>query len=183
MSATVPQLTPASSPSASTNTQTKAASSGHGFGFDDLLDIVNPFQHLPVISTIYRRLSGDTMSAVSEIAGGALFGGLIGAALSAADVLFKEVTGKDFGSTALAWLGLDGKTASPVQTAAASATKPADTIPATATPTPAIGGPALDANLTTLIAAMRKQGIDPETAIRAVSAYRAATALKPVQQP
>ena len=31
-----------------------------GFSFLDVLDIINPLQHLPVISTLYRQVTGDT---------------------------------------------------------------------------------------------------------------------------
>jgi hypothetical protein len=48
--------------------------------FDQILDVVNPLQHIPLISNLYRSLTGDTMSTVSNIAGGALFGGPLGAA-------------------------------------------------------------------------------------------------------
>ena len=32
---------------------------GNGFSFHDLLDTINPLQHLPVVSTIYRAITGD----------------------------------------------------------------------------------------------------------------------------
>ena len=50
------------------------------FGFRDLLDIVNPLQHLPIISSIYRWLTGDRPGEAAEIAGDALYGGPIGVA-------------------------------------------------------------------------------------------------------
>ena len=46
-----------------------------GFGFDDFLDLINPLQHIPIISTIYREITGDTISDGARIFGGALFGG------------------------------------------------------------------------------------------------------------
>lgn len=79
-----------------------------GFTFGDFLDIINPLQHIPVIGTIYRAITGDTMEAGSEIAGGALFGGPIGALLSVADVAFAADTGKPIDRTMLSWVGLDG---------------------------------------------------------------------------
>jgi hypothetical protein len=36
-----------------------------GFGFDDFLDIINPLQHLPPISLVYRELTGDEISAMA----------------------------------------------------------------------------------------------------------------------
>ena len=173
----------------------------HRFGFGDLLDIVNPLQHIPVISTLYRRITGDTQSAISEIAGGALFGGIVGAVTSVADVVWKQATGNDFGNTVMAWLGFEDKNP-PVQVAEASA--PAD---APAAPVPANGGfppvsappvpevpirpPAsptranFDPGLPALISAMEKEGVDPETAMRAATAYRSAIGLTtlPVPEP
>jgi hypothetical protein len=70
--------------------------------FEDLLDIVNPLQHLPVVGTLYRALTGDKIGTVEKIAGDTLYGGLWGAVGSLADTAFEAITGKDFGSTVLA---------------------------------------------------------------------------------
>ena len=58
-------------------TQATGGASRYGFGddgftFGDFLDIVNPLQHIPIVGTIYRAITGDTMEAGSEIAGGRL---------------------------------------------------------------------------------------------------------------
>ena len=55
----------------------------HPLTFGDVLDLVNPLQHLPGISTVYRRLTGDVISPAMRLAGGALFGGPLGAGLEA----------------------------------------------------------------------------------------------------
>ena len=55
----------------------------HPLTFGDVLDLVNPLQHLPVVSTVYRKLTGDVITPAMDIAGGALFGGPIGAGLAA----------------------------------------------------------------------------------------------------
>lgn len=73
-----------------------------GFSFGDLLDVVNPLQHIPVISTLYRDLTGDDIGHAARVLGGALFGGPIGAAASFANVVIDEVTGDDLGGHALA---------------------------------------------------------------------------------
>lgn len=65
------------------------------FGFFDLLDIVNPLQHLPIVSFIYREITDDRIKPVSQIAGGGLYGGLIGAAASTVNVIVEQETGKD----------------------------------------------------------------------------------------
>tara|TARA_B100001093_G_C26790075_1_gene998565 strand:- start:794 stop:1555 length:762 start_codon:yes stop_codon:yes gene_type:complete len=46
--------------------------------FLDLVDAVNPLQHIPLISSIYRNISGDSISEVPKFVGGALYGGPIG---------------------------------------------------------------------------------------------------------
>ncbi len=62
-------------------------------GFDDLVDAVNPLQQLPVVSSVYREATGETISIPARLAGGFLFGGLPGLIGSAAMVAFEEVTG------------------------------------------------------------------------------------------
>src|ERR1700749_1444367 len=86
-------------------TQAQAAAppaSGSGFSFHDFLSIINPLQHLPVIGTIYRAITGDTIGTPEKIAGDTLYGGLWGAVASIADTAFQALTGKDVGDTMLA---------------------------------------------------------------------------------
>lgn len=73
-----------------------------GFGFTDLLDIVNPLQHLPVISTLYRDLTGDEIAAAPKAIGGALYGGPIGLIAALGDAIVEAETGKDMAGAALA---------------------------------------------------------------------------------
>ncbi len=61
-----------------------------GFTFGDIIDIVNPLQHIPVVSQIYRKLSGDTIAPAMEIAGGALYGGPLGAVISIVSTAFQS---------------------------------------------------------------------------------------------
>jgi hypothetical protein len=75
-----------------------------GFSFGALLDVINPLQHIPVVSTIYRAASGDSIGPAPRIVGGALFGGVVGLIASAADAVVEGVTGKDTGSHVLAML-------------------------------------------------------------------------------
>lgn len=73
-----------------------------GFGFDDLLDVVNPLQHIPVVSSLYRWITGDEIAPAASVAGGALFGGPLGAAGAMAGIAVAEATGRDLGEHALA---------------------------------------------------------------------------------
>jgi hypothetical protein len=107
---TIAPVNPAvtAAPSATVPSASRYGFGADGFTFGDLLDIINPLQHIPVVGTIYRAITGDTMEAGSEIAGGALYGGPVGALLSVADVAFTESTGKPIDETMLGWVGLDG---------------------------------------------------------------------------
>ena len=76
------------------------------FSFDDVIDIVNPLQHLPIIGTLYRKFTGDTLKPMSNIIGGAIFGGPLGAVSSTVNVIIKDRTGKDIAENALSFAGI-----------------------------------------------------------------------------
>ena len=48
--------------------------------FSDLLDVINPLEHIPIVSAIYRAASGDTISPGARVAGDALYGAAMGVA-------------------------------------------------------------------------------------------------------
>ena len=75
--------------------------------FDDILDLVNPLQHLPVISTIYRAITGDKIKPAMQIMGDLGYGGPSGFVLSCFQVLFNQISGDDIGGHILSFL--DGK--------------------------------------------------------------------------
>ena len=139
--------------------------------FDDLLDVVNPLHHLPVVGTLYRAISGDAISAVPKIAGNALYGGLWGAVSAIADTAFEAITGKDFGSTLLALaseaLGLDDDKPGEAPVRMAGNAPPSPTA-ATASPGEMAFGAALAA-----------RNMDTDLASRAMFAYRRSQDLVP----
>jgi len=59
-------------------------------GFAEILDIINPLHHLPIVGGIYREMTGDTISPVASIAGSALFGGPIGGVVAIVNAAIKE---------------------------------------------------------------------------------------------
>lgn len=65
------------------------------FTFDDVIDLINPLQHLPILSSIYRGVTSDEISNGAQIAGGSLFGGPIGMFSTAVSVMFEEAPGGD----------------------------------------------------------------------------------------
>jgi hypothetical protein len=73
-----------------------------GFTFLDFLDIINPLQHIPVVSNVYREMSGDQIDPGARIAGGTLFGGPIGATVALVDVAVKQSSGQDVGEHMMA---------------------------------------------------------------------------------
>jgi hypothetical protein len=83
--------------------------------FKDVLDTINPLQHIPVISTLYQAISGDIPSAGSKIIGGALFGGPLGLLASIFNGIVETQTGKDIGGNIMA--ALTGETTPAVATA------------------------------------------------------------------
>jgi|GEM_PF-6243289 len=59
-------------------------------GFSDIIDIVNPLQHIPIVSKFYQSMTGDTIGNIAKIVGGALFGGPLGAMASTAMVVYQS---------------------------------------------------------------------------------------------
>jgi len=138
-----------------------------GFSFHDFLSVINPLQHLPVIGTLYRAITGDTIGVPEKIAGDALYGGLWGAVSGVADAAFQAVTGKDFGDTVLALF--TGHHDKPVQVAGNDGIQPV-------TITAGVTMPA-DPNVMALTASLSAKGVDNTLAQRAIFAYQKSMAL------
>ncbi len=127
---------------ASTAPAREGATNDDGFSFDDLLDIVNPLQHLPVVSTVYREITGDEIRPESRVLGGGLFGGVLGAAASLVDVAVESFSGDSMGGHVMTALFGDDE-AEPsadersIQTAARDAATTPLPVPAALPPVPA----------------------------------------------
>jgi hypothetical protein len=67
------------------------------FSFGDFLDIINPLQHIPIVSTIYRNLSGDQIGSAPRVIGGALWGRVGGFVAGLINSVVEWFTGKDIG--------------------------------------------------------------------------------------
>lgn len=65
--------------------------------FADFIDIINPLQHIPILSGFYRELTGDEISPHAQVVGDALFMGPVGAVASMANLAVKDFTGNDVG--------------------------------------------------------------------------------------
>ena len=66
-------------------------------GLADFIDIINPLQHIPVVSSIYRTITGDDISPAARLTGGALFGGPVGLAGAYISGVVEDVTDTSIG--------------------------------------------------------------------------------------
>jgi len=81
---------------------TDKTSDAKSFSFRDVLDIINPLHHIPIIGNIYRAVTGDEIKAPARILGGGIFGGIIGAVAGVVNAVISRVTGKDVGEQVIA---------------------------------------------------------------------------------
>jgi hypothetical protein len=113
----------------------------HDVSFSDVLSVLNPLQYIPIVGSIYRAVTGDTIPQAAQVLGGALLGGPLGLVASAANAVLEQSTGKD-AEQHLAALFVpqdDAPPASPQNKryAAATPASPASEAGATAEPAPA----------------------------------------------
>lgn len=77
------------------------------YDFYDVLDIINPLQHIPLVSTLYRGISGDEIKPAARIIGGTIYGGPVGAVSSTVNVVIEHETGRDLAGNAIAMFAGD----------------------------------------------------------------------------
>jgi hypothetical protein len=75
--------------------------------FWDLLDVVNPLQHIPIVNHIYRAITGDTIRPPAQIIGSTLFGGPLGFAVATATTVIDEANGEPVATSIARALGVD----------------------------------------------------------------------------
>ena len=93
---------PPSPPAAQTSSKGPTLWAHGSFGFKDLLDIINPLQHLPVIGSVYRYLTGDEPSGGARIVGDTIYGGPIGFGVGVVSTMLTDGDGRDLGERTLA---------------------------------------------------------------------------------
>jgi len=79
------------------------------YAFNDVLDVINPLHHIPVVSTLYRNMTGDEIKPMSRVIGGSLFGGPVGAVTSTLNVISEMRTGQDLNDQAFDALGFGSR--------------------------------------------------------------------------
>ena len=119
------------------------------FTFDDFLDIINPLQHIPLVSTLYRQITGDEISPHARVLGDTLFGGPSGFVAAAANVFFEEVAGEDIGETVMAFFSGEEGAGDPQVAGSDGSAAPA-IVPAGAAPLTTSAGPAAPATESSL---------------------------------
>ena len=80
--------------------------------FADVLDIINPLHHIPIIGDIYRAITDDTIAPVARMVGGSIYGGVLGLLAAVLNVAAEKATGQDIGGNVMA-LFSDGEPRSP----------------------------------------------------------------------
>lgn len=133
---------------------TNAGSTTMSFG--DFVDMVNPLQHIPLVSSVYRSITGDTINPVARIVGDMMYSaplGLASAGISGLNALANSAleasTGNDgMGYVMAALFGTDNSSSEVADnnadtvpsltamsvTSVASASIPAPSIPVTSAP-------------------------------------------------
>lgn len=81
------------------------AGESESLSFFDFLDLINPLQHIPVVSSIYRQLTGDTIRPEMQMAGAGLLGGPLGLLAAGANAVFAAENGRGVGEEMLAQVG------------------------------------------------------------------------------
>lgn len=155
-----------------------ASSDDWSFTFHDLISIVNPLQHFPVVSTLYRKLTGDTIKPFERVAGDTLYGGWIGLVSSVANLVFEKETGRDFGDTVLAMVdGDEDAKPAATNTAVANALPASSNVVALASQQP--DSLKNDAGTLALASSMVSDHIDAHLSQRALYAYRRSMEISP----
>jgi hypothetical protein len=102
-----------------------AAGPSAEFSFWDLLDVINPLQHIPVVSSIYRKVTGDEITVHARIMGATLYGGPVGFVVATNLAVAEEAAGRRIEDVVADALFGDSDTE---DLADAGAAKPADKV-------------------------------------------------------
>lgn len=109
-----------------------------GISVADIVDLVNPLQHIPILSSIYREVTGDTIDPGIRLLAGAALGGPIGFAVAMVNAVVEDGSGQDVGGHMIAMVTGEGEAET---TELAALTPAAGPVPAMAA-TPATAAPA-----------------------------------------
>jgi hypothetical protein len=127
--ASLPIAPPAPAPPAAA---APAAGADGDLSFWDFIDIINPLQHIPIVSNIWRAVTGDEIRPQAQVAGDILFGGPIGLVTGALNAAVQGISGRDVAGHLLALLspseGAGGEGTDPATAAVIAAATPAEAV-------------------------------------------------------
>ena len=103
--------TTAPAPTRPTADPAPAGWGGDGFGFNDFLDLINPLQHVPGVSTLYRAVTGDAIADEARFIGHIVYGGPLGLIAATAETLATDRDGRGLSENLAAWWGGEAETA------------------------------------------------------------------------
>jgi hypothetical protein len=84
-----------------TNTEIDTVDETQTLSFSDFVDFINPLQHIPIIGTLYREVTGDTIQPSVQVAGDIMYGGLAGGGvLTAITSIMNATIGQESGTPA-----------------------------------------------------------------------------------
>jgi hypothetical protein len=101
-------------PDKQTSPLTTNGAAKDSISFADLLDVINPLQHIPIVNNFYRGFTGDQIKPFARIAGAGIFGGGIGAAAATANVFLEAQSGQDVSGHVMGYVS-KGKNSSSTQ--------------------------------------------------------------------
>jgi hypothetical protein len=104
-------------PDSSNDAAEKGLFGADGLTVRDVVDAINPLNHIPFISNLFEEMTGHTASPAAKIAGGTLLGGPVGFLASVMGVVFEQETGKGVGEAMVAALSGDEAPAETIQVA------------------------------------------------------------------
>ena len=101
-----------------------------GIALGDVLDIINPLQHIPIVSTIYRLTTDNDIGVGPRLLGGALFGGPLGILVTGLTTIFEDISGGSVEQHATSlWNTLTNENQATSQIAATGQKDPASAVP------------------------------------------------------
>jgi hypothetical protein len=81
------------------------------FNFEDILDVINPLHHIPIVSKVYQEHTQDEISnnakSVGDMLYGVLTGGIFGGLSALGNTLIRQDTGKDISEHVIAYVSDD----------------------------------------------------------------------------
>ena len=129
-----------------------------GLTFRDVIDAINPLNHIPIVSDLFASATDHKASTASKLIGGTLLGGPIGFVASLATVIFENATGES--PTQAAYAALTGTTAQPTQLADVIPPEPVELAALNPAASPAMSAPTMNQSTTAPISTKDKTVLD-----------------------